>query len=134
MFKFQPKLKNKKIWVNDSIKVIGNKITRSFIIFIGVFIYQYLINILPHISPHIRGIIKNVEWTKTLYWRCNEFNLTSQINYTDSTDRRPFECSNLWSMLVIDSADFTEIIGCDWRIISIFQLTVEVSTKNHNTL
>ena len=134
MFKFQPKLKNKKIWVNDSIKVIGNKITRSFIIFIGVFIYQYLINISPHISPHIRGIIKNVEWTKTLYWRCNEFNLTSQINYTDSTDRRPFECSNLWSMLVIDSADFTEIIGCDWRIISIFQLTVEVSTKNHNTL
>ena len=134
MFKFQPKLKNKKIWVNDSIKVIGNKITRSFIIFIGVFIYQYLINISPHISPHIRGIIKNVEWTKTLYWRCNKFNLTSQINYTDSTDRRPFECSNLWSMLVIDSADLTEIIGCDWRIISIFQLTVEVSTKNHNTL
>ena len=40
------------------------------------------------LSPH-------VEWMlKTQYWRCNEINLTSRINYTNSTDRRPFECSN----------------------------------------
>ena len=53
------------------------------------------ININQYFATHPCGIIRNVEWTlKTLYWRCNEINLTSRISYTDSSDRRLFECSN----------------------------------------
>ena len=51
------------------------------------------ININQYFVTHPCGIIRKVEWTlKTLYWRCNENNLTSWISYTDSTDRRLFEC------------------------------------------
>ena len=66
--------------------LIKNKITRSFIMFKLMYLF---ININQYFATHPYGIIRNIEWMlKTLHWRCNEINLTSQINCTDSTDRR----------------------------------------------